>query len=187
MMRKFFIIAALLIMCCSVKVSGQQVSVGTNAADWANHGTANLSLNVSMGAHLTVGVSGRYNPWFFRSGTADQVNHAVRGASLDFRYWPWHIYSGWWIMLKGQALEFNYGNLYGSRFSEQGKALGGGIGAGYALMLGKHWNVDFGLSVWAGSKDFRRYDCSFCGKPVAMGRKGFILPDNVFVSFCYIF
>ena len=169
------------------RAAAQQVSIGTNMIDWANHGTANLTVNTSVGAHLTIGVSGRYNPWFFNKGTSEQVNHAVRGGSLDLRYWPWHVYSGWWFMFKGQVMEYNYGNLHGMRFSEQGQAYGAGLGAGYTLMLGTHWNVDFGAAFWGGLKNYKKYDCSYCGKPLEAGRKGFILPDNVFVSFYYIF
>ena len=189
-MKRFLVlmvVAAIASFGFSETADAQQVSIGTNTLDWANHGTASLAVNVSVGPHMTIGANGRYNPWFFNKGTSDQVNHALRAASLDVRYWPWHVYSGWWFMLRAQGMEYNYGNLYGMTFSEQGKAIGGGIGAGYALMLGTHWNVDFGVSVWGGVKDYKKYDCAFCGKPIDAGVKGFILPDNVFVTFCYIF
>ncbi len=189
-MRKFLYSLAVVAIASFVfceSADAQQVSVGTNMIDWANHGTANLSVTTSVGAHMSIGATARYNPWFFKEGTLEQKNHALRGASLEFRYWPWHVYSGWWFMLKGQTLEYNYGNLFGKSFSEQGRAYGAGLGAGYALMIGTHWNVDFGLTLWGGTKDYKRYDCSFCGMPLEEGKKAFFMPDNVFVTFCYIF
>jgi hypothetical protein len=189
-MKRFLILlmaAVLAAMHAAPDCSAQKIGVSTNIIDWCNYGTLNAGVSVSAGQHLTAGVSARYNPWFFAGGTERQVNHAVRSVSLDLRYWTWHVYSGWWFMLKGQLQEFNYGNIHGMKFSEQGRARGAGIGAGYALMTGTHWNLDFGLSFWGGVREWRRYDCSYCGSPLKSGKGFFILPDNVFVSLCYIF
>ena len=184
---KFIVLSFAVCLIFPTAVSAQQVSIGSNIMDWVNHGTANISISSSIGAHVTAGATARYNPWVFNEGTSGQVNHGVRGGSVDVRYWPWHVYSGWWVMAKGQALEYNYGNLFGTGFSEQGYAYGGGFGTGYALMLGTHWNVDFGATFWGGKKYFSRYDCAYCGKPVDEGEKWFLLPDNLYVSFYLIF
>lgn len=169
------------------KSSAQKLGISTNLFDWCNMATVNASVNMSMGQHLSAGVSGRYNPWFFRRGTENQVNHALRAVSIDLRYWPWHVYSGWWYMFRWQAQEYNYSNLYGLPYSEQGISRGIGLGTGYALMIGTHWNVDFGVSFWGGMKNYERFDCSYCGDLLVADRCFFFLPDNVFVSFYYIF
>lgn len=179
--------AAALSMLAPAEASAQQVALGTNAIDYAELGTLNLNCNVSVGRRFTLGANVRYNPWVFKPKTEQQFNSKVRGGSIDFRYWPWHVYSGWWIMLKGQVLEYNVGGLFDKPECEQGLAYGAGIGFGYSLMLGKHWNVDFGITGWGGAKKYRLYDCPYCGYPLKDETKGFIAPDNLMVSFYYIF
>lgn len=166
---------------------GRRWSVSTNLADWADLITMNISSSASFARRSTLGVTLKYNPWMFNHGTEKQVNHNVRSVSVDYRFYPWYVYSGWWIMARAQACEYNVGNLFGRKFSEQGHAVGGGIGFGYEYMLFRNVNIDFGISGWAGYKWFKKYDCAFCGYPTEDGHGPFLRLDNVFVSLNFVF
>ena len=52
-----------------------------------------------------------------------------------------------------------------------------GFYGGYALMLDKNWNLDFGAGFWGGWKQYVVYSCPRCGVTLDSGGKTFILPD----------
>ncbi|MBQ5517112.1 MAG: DUF3575 domain-containing protein, partial [Bacteroidales bacterium] len=56
-------------------------------------------------------------------------------------------------------------------------------------MLSKHWNLDFGLGVWAGRAWYTQYRCPRCGRVLqANETKWFILPSNATqISIVYVF
>ncbi|MBR4352575.1 MAG: DUF3575 domain-containing protein [Bacteroidales bacterium] len=178
-------------------LSAQEVSLSTNLLDWANLGTANLQAGISFSRHLSLHAGARYNKWDFGSaekGTAFQ--NRARTASLGVRYWPWNVYSSWWLGLKAQAEEYNRGGLFKRLETEEGVAAGLGMGAGYSRMLDDHWNLDFALGLWAGRAWYTRYRCPRCGRtlqredgtPIRDAVKWFILPSNdIQVSLTYIF
>lgn len=167
--------------------SAQKVAIGTNLGDWASLGTGNLSVSVAVARNVTVGITGMYNPWNYAEGKPEEFRLKNRGGSLEVRYWPWHVYSGWWVKAFGRVTEYNIAGILPDHQAEQGLAAGGGLGVGYSLMLGDHFNVDFGLSGWGGSKDYTRFDCPKCGYPLEKGKKGFIGPDQLTVAFYVLF
>jgi hypothetical protein len=94
--------------------------------------------------------------------------------------------SGWWIAAKLRWQEYNYGGIL-SREAEEGDRVGAGLSAGYTYMISKHFNMEFGLGAWSGKSWYRRYSCPSCGLTVDDGRKWFLLPDDVIISFAYVF
>ena len=195
-MKKFFLSVALAL--CCVGLSAQRVSVGTNTVEWANLGTINAEVGVGVSQHLSIHAGARYNNWLFRKGNPDdrivdpsgdterQFQNKKQAYNLTLRWWPWHIYSGWWGYVRGQYMEYNRGGLF-RHTADEGDAFGGGIGVGYTYMLSEHWNIEFGGGIWAGYTKYTDYRCTNCGQVTGKGEKGFILPDDVFVSFVYIF
>ena len=176
----------------------QQVSLSTNAVEWLNLGTINGEFGVSVSRHFSIHVGARYNPWTFRKGNPGdrfddpygdaekQFQNRKQAYNISVRWWPWYIYSGWWWYVRGQYMEYNRGGVF-NHMSEEGDNLGGGIGVGYTLMLHKHWNVEFGGGIWAGQSKYTTYRCTNCGTVQDQGKKFFVLPDDVFVSFIYVF
>ncbi len=106
--------------------------------------------------------------------------------NAGIRWWPWHIYSGWWLGARGQWMEYNRGGIF-SRSTEEGEAVGAGLSAGYTRMLHRNWNIEFGLGVWGGTTRYTTYACPSCGTVTDGGKKAFILPDDLMVSLIYIF
>ena len=101
-----FIISCLL--CLSA--NAQNVSVSTNAMDYANFGTLNLEASAAVARHWSVNAGVRYNPWTFGEGS-EAVQNRTRTVSAGFRWWPWNVYSGWWLGGRAQWEEYNRGGI----------------------------------------------------------------------------
>ena len=191
----------------SMTAGAQQFSVSTNLAGWADFGTANLEAGTAVARHISLHAGFRYNPWTFRPTTSeaidalvsrpvpaaideferqDQLQNRKRAFNAGIRWWPWHIYSGWWLGARGQWMEYNRGGIF-SRSTEEGEAVGAGLSAGYTRMLHRNWNIEFGLGVWGGTTRYTTYACPSCGTVTDGGKKAFILPDDLMVSLIYIF
>ena len=185
-MRRLYLI---LISVFSVIVSAeaQDFSIATNLVDYVSLGTLNAEGGVGVGRRVTLQASARVNPWTFHKGDPDsQMQNRHQTYAAGIRYWPWHIYSGWWISGMAQYQEYNRGGIISQR-TEEGDAFGMALGAGYALMLHENLNLDFGLGVWGGQKTYITYACPSCGRITGKGSRWFILPNEIRVALQYIF
>ena len=167
--------------------SAQKWSVSTNIMDYVSLGTINVEGSVATGRHLSVNASARVNPWtFFKGDNNKQMQNRHQTYAVGVRYWPWHIYSGWWFSAAMQYQEYNRGGII-SQSTEEGDAYGLSPGAGYSLMLHEKLNLDFGFSFWTGQKTYITYACPSCGRITDKGSKWFIMPNEVRVAIQYIF
>ena len=183
-MKKIIATAALL-LAVGLALAAQEVSLSTNLADYAALGTINMEATYGFARHWSVNAGVKYNPFSFGEGeNAKQLRQ--RAISAGARFWPWHIYSGWWMGAKVQYQEFNEGGLVSPETSE-GDRYGGGLAAGYSRMLGKHFNLDLGLGMWAGYSVYTTYACQVCGRKVDSGSRFFVLPNDVILGINYIF
>jgi len=164
----------------------QRWSLSTNIVEWLDLGTMNIEGSVAVARKITVNVGTRYNPWTYAKDTNHQFQNRKKAFKAGVRYWPWYVYSGWWIEADAQYMEYNRGGIFHS-WTEEGDAIGGVFSFGYTLMLTKNWNIEFGAGFWAGKTDYNRYDCPFCGRVTERGDKFFILPDDMKVSMVLTF
>ena len=165
----------------------QDLSVATNLVDYVNLGTLNAEASVAASRHISVGASARVNPWTFHKGDpGKQMQNRHQTYAVGFRFWPWHIYSGWWISGVAQYQEYNRGGIIAQQ-TEEGDAFGLSLGGGYSLMVHEHLNLDFGLSVWGGQKTYITYACPSCGRITDKGSKWFVMPNELRVALQYIF
>ena len=195
-MRKFFFAAVLL--CMSViahadpqpqnnQSKNQRWSIGTNLIDYANFGTINAEGSVAVSRHITINAAARYNPWTFRKYEREtQMENRVRQASLGVRYWPWHVYSGWWLGGRAQYQEYNRGGIR-RPLTEEGDAFGVGLSFGYTMMVNKHLNMEFGAGVWGGGKSYVHFEYPRYGKVLDTGTTWFVMPNDLLVSLVWIF
>lgn len=179
-MRKIFV--CVLAAMIAAAAGAQEFAVATNALDYANLGTLNLEASYAPATHWTIGAGVKYNPYTFRQ----------RSVAINTRYWPWHKYSGWWVSGSVRYQEYNTGGYKTGRkvsneLTSEGDRLGGGVSSGYSYMLGKHFNLDMGLGVWAGYDVFRSYSCPTCGYTVKTGKKFFVLPSDFLLGISYLF
>lgn len=164
---------------------GQEWSVSTNMAAYADFGTLNAEVGYALGRHWNAAASFRYNPFTFESD-GEPLQSRQRTFAAGARYWPWHIYSGWWLSGKAQYQEYNRGGIR-SPETREGERFGAGVAGGYSYMLTPWLNLDVGVGVWSGMDRFSVYECPVCGLTLEKGRKVFFLPDDLRVALSLIF
>ena len=181
------LIITLILAAMPLMTFAQNWSVSTNLVDYASLGTLNIEASAGIARRMTAVASVRVNPWTFHKGDpARQMQNRNQTYAAGIRYWPWHIYSGWWISTTAQYQEYNFGGIFSQR-TEEGDAFGLGVGAGYSLMVHENLNLDFGLSIWGGQKSYIAYACPSCGRITDKGSKWFVMPNELRVAIQYIF
>ena len=155
----------------------QRFSAGSNLVDWLSFGTLNADASVAVSQHYSLHIGAELNPWTFRAGSQEkQMQMRQNSYWGGLRWWPWHIYSGWWIGADLRYTLYNAGGIV-SRRTEEGEAWGAGAYGGYAVMLNEYLNLDLGIGLWGGYKTYRQYACPVCGPLLEAGDKAFLLPD----------
>ena len=182
--------------CTAVAAMAQNWAVAVNTADMLDLGTMSVEGSVAVGQHWSINAGAKVNPWtfakhytwngLFSEPDPDQKQDRKQAYSIGARWWPWNVYSGWWVGGKAQYQEYNHGGII-TKTAEEGDAFGAALSGGYSLMLKEHWNLDFGLGVWGGWTKFRKYEYPENGKLIDEGHKWFFLPNEVILSIVYIF
>lgn len=183
------IVAALALICLTQTADAQKWAVSTNALSWANLGTINAEASVSASRHFSFNAGFTANPWEMTTPTDVRIMNRQYGGYVGTKYWPWHVYSEWWIGAKVQYKNFEQVGLLTSSLI-QGDAFGAGLAAGYSLMIGSHVNLDFGLGMWGGRLlDYRKYKGAIESESavIEQGPRNFIYLDNIMVSLVYVF
>lgn len=183
-MKRFLFLAAMML---SSVTYAQKASLSVNLLDCAALGTLNLDASYSLSRRWSLTAGVRYNPFTFRKGDKErQFQMRQQSYSVGARLWPWHTMSGWWFAAKLRYQEYNQGGVL-SKETQEGDRVGVGIYAGYTHMLSRHFNVEFGLGLWAGYDAFRRYSCTMCGTTLGSGTRPFVSTDDLAVSIVYVF
>lgn len=172
---------------CAVQPSRAQVlALSTNVVPYAEGGTLNVEASVGVSRHWSVGADALYNPYSEQS--------RQRSFSVGARYWPWHIYSGWWLSGSARYQEFSrsrsedYSTAGNPNLrTVEGDRFGSGIAGGYSRVLSKHLNVDVGFGLWAGYETYTAYECAKCGRYIDDGSRVFLLPDRLTLAITYVF
>ena len=175
-------------MLMSWSTRAQKYAISTNLVDCAFLGTMNLDASASVARHFTVTAGIKYNPWEFHTTDPDMtVRNQMTSFSAGLRYWPWYVYSGWWVSMKGQYKEYSLTGIWRPAL-EEAKAVGCIVSAGYSLMIGSHFNVEFGIGGWAGRlTEYTLYCCPNCMDIRDSGPRGFVRPDDIYLSVSYVF
>ena len=176
------------------KAEAQRFSIGTNGIDWFSLGTMNVEAGVAVAQKWSLHVGAELNPWTWRGGNAEtplaeRQQKQLQARQMSFwggvRFWPWHVYSGWWAGVDGRYSVYNVGGIF-SRDTEEGKAYGGGIYGGYSIMINEWLNLDLGVGAFGGWKTYTSYACPVCGVITDEGGKMFIVPDaRVAIQFIF--
>lgn len=166
---------ALILLCAAQAAKAQSFAVSTNLMTWANLGTVNAEGSISVSRHFSIHTGLTANPWNISTPTEVAVKNNQYGAYVGARYWPWHVYSEWWIGTKLQYKNFSQAGLFTRNIAE-GNAVGAGLSGGYTFILSRHFNLDLGVGFWGGG--LMRKDES---------PEPFVFLDNMIVSFVYVF
>lgn len=186
-MRRFLPIILFFIL-AGTGARAQKVSVSTNIADWAYLGTANLEAGLSLGQHFSAFAGGRYNPWISHVDKRSlPMYNQMKNGYAGVRFWPWYVYSGWWIGCKGQYEQFKKGGVW-RPILEEGTAIGAGLSGGYTIMIHKHLNLEFGIGGWGGRyTQYNKYQCADCEDLVTSGPRYFLKFDDLIFALVYVF
>ena len=161
------------LFCVAYRAGAQQVGIKTNVVYDAT-ATVNLGVEVGLSQRLTLDVSGNLNLWTWRENM--KWKHWLVQPAL--RLWTCQRFAGHFFAVHGLAGQFNFGNiqngvkLLGTDFSVlstrryEGWAFGAGVGYGYALPLGKHWNLEFEAGVGAIYSRSNGFDCDVCNRVI---------------------
>ena len=163
----FFVAAAMAFLCGLPDMNAQKASLSTDLLGYANFV--------------------KYNPFTFDLGEGkEDARNRQQTYLAGVRWWPWNVYSGWWLGGKMQYQEYNTGGIF-SRKTREGDRYGAGVAGGYSYMLGRHLNLDFGIGLWGGMDRYSVYECPVCGVTSSSGAKFFILPSDIMVALSYVF
>lgn len=166
---------------------GQEFAVSSNILQYANMLTLNAEASISVSKHFSFDAGALYNPFKFKAGEdRHQINRRQRAFYGGVRYWPWHVYSGWWMAERGQYQEYNFGGIAKLETNE-GDRYGAGLSLGYSYMLTPFLNIEMGAGFWSGVDRYRVYACPVCGETLKEGKKFFILPDNILLALSFLF
>lgn len=183
------ILIVLLLVWVPHLAEAQNWAVSTNALSWANLGTVNAEGSVSLGKQLTINAGFTANPWEVTTNTYVNVKNQQYGGYLGFKYWFWHVYSGWWIGAKAQYKNFEQVGLLTSNLMK-GDAMGGGLASGYSILISESLNLDLGLGIWGGRLiRYKEYEGTVAKETMLIdaGPRNFVFVDNVIISLVYIF
>ena len=179
--------ASALFLLLSLGAGAQNMSVSTNIASYANFGTLNLEASCAVARHWSLTAGMRYNPFSFPGGADEGPRQCKqRTFSAGARFWPWHIYSGWWAAAKAQYQEYNTGG-FTSLETREGERKGAGLSMGYTYMLSPHFNVEVGAGLWGGTDSYTLYSCPTCGRITDSGNALFLMLNEVLLGLSFIF
>lgn len=150
-------------------------ALSTNFGGLLSGATVSVEASAGVSRHLSIDAAARYNPWFEAS--------RQRSVALGTRWWPWYVYSGWWLSGKARYQEFNAVE----EFSTEGDRYGGSLSVGYSRLLGKHFNLDVGFGMWGGYESYSVYECETCGAIREQGENYFLRADEFIIALTYIF
>lgn len=181
---KIYLIILLLSFSGISTLYGQRFSISTNTLELLNLGTINSELGLSVAQNWSLYLSGRFNPFTFKY-RGNNIQNRQLNLSIGGRYWPWHTNAGWFLSGEGGYTVYNWGGIL-SPATYEGEIIGATIGAGYSLLVNRHFNIEFGLGGLVGRNSYIKYACPRCGRVLEQKKKLVILPDNVMVQLSYI-
>ena len=167
-------------------VLGQGWSVSSNVISLADYGTFNAEASYGVSKHWSLIAGVKYNPFQYGDEDVSVMRKRQRAFNLGARYWPWHIYSGWWLSSGARFQEYNFSKKRNLDTSE-GDRLGASVSAGYSYMLSPRMNIEVGIGFWGGWDKYKVYACPTCGYTKESGSKFFLSPEDVILAFSIIF
>lgn len=159
--------------------AAQVVGIKTNLLYDAT-ATINAGIEVGIAPRWTIDLSGNLNLWTWDNNM--KWKHWM--VQPELRFWLCQRFGGHFFALHALAGQFNFGNIrfFGhaipqtikfletdysklSTLRHEGWAFGGGLGYGYALPIGKHWNLEFELGLGAIYSISNSFECDICNRP----------------------
>lgn len=184
-----------IIIFCAALFSGyaQQAGIRTNLLYWATT-TPNIGLDVKLSGHASLGLSGSYNPFKFK--TRVNKNNEEMNSKLhhwlvipEFKYWFCRTYERSYLSFYGIYGEYNVGGISFIKplkdYRYRGDAYGGGVSWGYQWALGSSGGIEFSLGAGYLRMHYKKYDCGKCGDELGTYNRNYIGPTQAALSLIY--
>lgn len=142
-----FVVALSFVLFSCYYASAQKFALSTNLVEWANFGTINADAGLSVAQDFSLHAGAKFNPWSFHTKSGMQIYNKQTTAYFGARYWPWYVYSGWWIGARVRFMDFSETGVLRPKLFE-GKSLGAGVLFGYTWMIHEHFNIEIGGGLW---------------------------------------
>lgn len=180
-MKKLFVCLALSAIALFFACAPGRAQVAGVKTNLVYDATASINLGVEIGLapKWTLDVSGNLNLWTWK----DNMKWKHWMVQPEVRWWTCQRFAGHFFAAHALAGQFNFGNIknniniLGTDFSilsnerYQGWAFGAGLGYGYALPIGKHWNLEAEVGLGAIYSIADGFECDVCNRPTATGVK----------------
>jgi hypothetical protein len=106
---------------------------------------------------------------------------------VGVRYWPWYVWSGWWVSAKVRYTQFSETGVLRPKLFE-GRSIGAGLAFGYTWMPSEHFNIEVGGGAWAGRHlEFAQYRTVRSMELQDSGPRNFAFIDEMSLSLMYVF
>lgn len=193
-MRLKFLIPLLLGLLISVGAKAQDVAIKTNILYDAT-ATVNLGVEVGLAPKWTLDLSGNLNAW--NVNRDERWKHWL--VQPEARYWFCDRFSRHFVGFHLLGGQYNIGglknslNFLGTDFSQltdkrfQGWGVGAGVAYGYAMILGKHWNLEFELGVGYIYSGYDIFECAGCGRRVGQDNHHYLGVTKAAINLVYLF
>lgn len=129
----------------------------------------NLAIEVPFGKGYkwSAEVEGHWSWW--DTGASDYNFHRIQMAGLEVRRWfankTGNPLNGWYMGLYGYGGTYDV-RLFTNNNDDKGYlsnwSYSAGLSIGYAMPIGKRWNLEFGLGVGYFGGEYKKYDVSDC-------------------------
>lgn len=161
-------------------------------------GTMNLSMEVALGRHASIGGIFGFKSWdrfLIWDNTPSNLSKWRHLALIpEFRYYLEAVSQGHYFGADLLYVHYNLGavrlpfRLYPSLRDErvQGDLLGAGVFYGYSWPLSRHWRIEAELGISGGWYSGMAYACPSCGSLIGP-RSGFALLPKIGVNIVYTF
>lgn len=178
-MKRYLILAVVLLLSFAGSASAQKVAVKTNSLYWLTT-TPNVGLELAMAPRWTFELAGGYNPWTFDKEKNIKAKHFL--VTPEFRYWFCEAFLGHFLGVNGNYTQFNIS----AEFRSQGWAAGAGLTYGYAFPISRRWNMEFNLGLGWWYTEYEKFESRPCGLFLdRVSRHAFGLTD-LGISFVYM-
>lgn len=187
MKARICILSILILLGTGMAARAQKVSLNTDLVDWGYFGTINLEAGISVSQHFSLMAGARYNPWEFKTRLDKDMYKKQITEYVGARWWPWYVYSGWWVGAKVQHSYFSETGMWRPAL-ENKQAIGAGLSGGYTLMLHKNLNLEFSAGLWGGRYyKYKLYECPECMVLRTDEPRNFLDIEDISISIMYIF
>ena len=195
-----FLLTLIITLASVVTAFGQSLAIKNNVAYDALL-TPNLSLEAKLANRWTLDLQGGANFFFYTKDPTSSRYKTTKWSHWmvqpEARYWFCEAFDGWFLGLHAQGGAINIGGVSIPFILENKDQVmkdnryeawfyGGGLSAGYQLMLSRRWSLEFELGAGYNRVRYDKFPCVECGSKIAEGTANYVGPTKAAISIVYI-